>query len=149
MTDWRCGDRSVEERQLLNLFADDPRAPFSIHRFVQHGAGSCGKFPGEWFGPSATAQCIQWVEFGSYQSLADVERALTADVASDELAVYLADGADVYEDTFSKHAIGDDGVFKPVLLLIGIRLGIERVTPVYWESLKASLHMPQSLGIAG
>lgn len=48
-----------EEKELLSLFADDPDAPFSIHRFVEHGASACGKYPGEWFGPSATARCIQ------------------------------------------------------------------------------------------
>ncbi len=57
--DWRRGSNQDEERQLLSLFADDPRAPFSIHRFVEHGASACGKHPGEWFGPSATARCIQ------------------------------------------------------------------------------------------
>jgi len=48
-----------EEKRLLALFADDPRAPFSIHKFVRHGEVECGKNPGEWFGPSAAAMCIQ------------------------------------------------------------------------------------------
>ena len=59
--DWRRGERPDEERELLSLFADDANAPFSIHRFVEHGASACGKHPGEWFGPSATARCIQLV----------------------------------------------------------------------------------------
>lgn len=50
-----------DESRLLSLFADDSRAPFSIHNFVQYGATACGKYPGEWFGPSATARCIQYV----------------------------------------------------------------------------------------
>ena len=58
-SDWRRGGFQQEERQLLSLFSDDPKAPFSIHRFVEHGASACGKHPGEWFGPSATARCIQ------------------------------------------------------------------------------------------
>jgi cysteine protease ATG4 len=48
-----------EEREILSLFADDPRAQYSIHKFVEHGAAACDKHPGEWFGPSATARCIQ------------------------------------------------------------------------------------------
>lgn len=65
------------------------------------------------------------------------------------LRVYITrDGGDVYEDAFRKVAIVD-GVFKPTLILVGIRLGIERVTPVYWEALKACVQMPQSVGIAG
>lgn len=57
--DWRLGQREQEHKALLALFADAPEAPFSIHKFVEHGAEACGKHPGEWFGPSATANCIQ------------------------------------------------------------------------------------------
>lgn len=57
--DWRKGEKEEERKELLALFADHPDAPFSIHRFVEHGAQACGKHPGEWFGPSATARCIQ------------------------------------------------------------------------------------------
>jgi cysteine protease ATG4 len=59
LTDWRRNSRSISERNILSLFADDPKAPYSIHRFVEHGAVACGKHPGEWFGPSATARCIE------------------------------------------------------------------------------------------
>lgn len=41
------------------------------------------------------------------------------------------------------------GEFHPTLVLVGTRLGIDKVTPVYCEALKASLQMPQSVGIAG
>jgi cysteine protease ATG4 len=57
--DWRKGEREQEHKDLLALFADTPDAPFSIHRFVEHGAQACGKHPGEWFGPSAAARCLQ------------------------------------------------------------------------------------------
>ena len=59
------------------------------------------------------------------------------------------DGSDVYEDAFRRVAIASDGTFHPTLVLLGIRLGIDRVTPVYWEALKAVLQMKQSVGIAG
>lgn len=59
-SDWRRGVNNEDESRLLSLFADSPHAPFSIHRFVKHGAECCGKYPGEWFGPSATALCIQY-----------------------------------------------------------------------------------------
>ena len=61
-TGWRHGFQFEEEQKLLALFADDLRAPFSLHNFVEHGASACGKYPGEWFGPSATARCIQSVD---------------------------------------------------------------------------------------
>lgn len=77
-------------------------------------------------------------------------RALVEDHAPTRLKVYITgDGADVYEDSFLKLARADDGTFTPTLILVGIRLGIDRVTPAYWEALKASLELPQSVGIAG
>ncbi|KAH7369917.1 putative cysteine protease atg4 [Rhexocercosporidium sp. MPI-PUGE-AT-0058] len=133
--DWRRGSASLEERGIVSLFADNPKAPYSIHKFVEHGATACGKHPGEWFGPSATARCIQ---------------ALTNDHESSELRVYLTgDGLEVYEDSFMKIAKPDGKSFKPTLILVGTRLGLDKITPVYWEALKSALQMPQSIGIAG
>ncbi|KAI9052526.1 hypothetical protein LZ554_003869 [Drepanopeziza brunnea f. sp. 'monogermtubi'] len=134
--DWRRGSSaSQEERSIISLFADTPKAPYSIHNFVGHGAAACGKHPGEWFGPSATARCIQ---------------ALTNGHQSPELRVYVTgDGLEVYEDSFMKIAKPDGKVFIPTLILVGTRLGLDKITPVYWEALKSSLQIPQSLGIAG
>ncbi|KAI1370272.1 cysteine protease ATG4 [Hypoxylon crocopeplum] len=131
---WRRGKSNLEERKILSLFADDSRAPYSIHNFVRHGASACGKYPGEWFGPSATARCIQ---------------ALT-NATEPRLRVYsTGDGPDVYEDNFMKIAKPDGTIFHPTVILVGTRLGIDKITPVYWEALAASLQMPQSIGIAG
>ncbi|KXH26696.1 peptidase family C54, partial [Colletotrichum simmondsii] len=132
---WRRGDKIEEERKLISLFADDPRAPYSIHQFVQHGAVACGKYPGEWFGPSATARCIQ--------ALANAQE-------HQPLRVYsTGDGPDVYEENFMKIAKPEGSRFHPTLILVGTRLGIDKITPVYWEALIAALQMPQSVGIAG
>ena len=126
------------EASILSLFADSPSAPFSLHRFVQHGATSCGKHPGQWFGPSATASCIQ---------------ALSAECATAAgLRVYVTPSAsEVYEDKFRSIACASatDSTIRPTLILLGIRLGLDRITPVYHEALKSSLTYPQSIGIAG
>jgi cysteine protease ATG4 len=66
------------------------------------------------------------------------------------LRVYATgDGHDVYQDSFMKVAKPEGQDFHPTLILVGTRLGIEKVTPVYWEALIASLQMRQSVGIAG
>lgn len=66
------------------------------------------------------------------------------------LSVYInADGPDVYEDKVYQIATAKTGSFNPTLILVGIRLGIDRITPAYREALKASLQMSQSVGIAG
>ena len=59
--DWRLGQKMAEHKEILSLFADTPEAPFSLHRFVEHGAQACGTHPGEWFGPNATARSIRFV----------------------------------------------------------------------------------------
>ena len=77
-------------------------------------------------------------------------RALTNSREHSSLKVYITgDGSDVYEDTFMSIAKSDNNTFRPTLILVGTRLGLDKITPVYWEALKASLQMPQSIGIAG
>ncbi|KAK5135026.1 hypothetical protein LTR08_005686 [Meristemomyces frigidus] len=135
--DWRKGQKEEQHKALLALFADAADAPFSIHKFVEHGAQACGKHPGEWFGPSATARSLQ---------------ALTNRYETAGLRVYARpDDGDVYTDTLLATAglkSADDN-FQPTLIVLGIRLGIDRITPVYHAALKAALDMPQSVGIAG
>ncbi|OJJ00998.1 hypothetical protein ASPVEDRAFT_128274 [Aspergillus versicolor CBS 583.65] len=132
---WRRRDKTEEEAQLLSLFADTPDAPFSIHNFVKYGAEFCGKHPGEWFGPTATARCIQ---------------GLSANYSQSTLKVYIADdNSDVYQDRFISASSNEQGIVSPTLILLALRLGIDRVTTVYWEGLKAVLQFPQSVGIAG
>ncbi|CBF82642.1 cysteine protease ATG4 [Aspergillus nidulans FGSC A4] len=133
--DWRRGERLEEEGKLLSLFADSPHAPFSIHSFVKHGADFCGKHPGEWFGPTATARCIQ---------------GLAARYDQSNLQVYIADdNSDVHQDKFMSVSRDEKGTVRPTLILLGLRLGIDRITAVYWNGLKAVLQLPQSVGIAG
>ncbi|KAJ6788889.1 hypothetical protein PWT90_00099 [Aphanocladium album] len=132
--DWRRGQRKAEEIEIVRMFADDPAAPYSIHKFVEYGSTRCGKYPGEWFGPSATSQCIKAL----------------MDANETNMRVYMTgDSPDVYEDSFMSTARGGDGVFKPTIILISTRLGIDKITPVYWEALISALQMPQSVGIAG
>ncbi|KAL8243924.1 hypothetical protein R6Q59_010182 [Mikania micrantha] len=127
----------LTEAKILSLFADYPSAPFSIHRFVSHGAAACGKHPGQWFGPSATAACIA---------------ALSTECAAAGLRVYVTPNtSDVYEDRFRRLSAKSeiDPNIIPTLILLGTRLGPDRITPVYYEALKQSFTLPQSVGIAG
>lgn len=78
------------------------------------------------------------------------DRALTNKQKDINLRVYISeDSTDVYEDALLRTATASTGSFSPTLILVGIRLGIDRITPVYWEALKSSLQLPQSVGIAG
>jgi len=80
-------------------------------------------------------------------------RALCNNHASAGLKVYVTgDAPDVYEESLLQVARAGgtaEESFHPTLLLVGTRLGIERITPAYRDALKAALQMPQSVGIAG
>lgn len=93
-----------------------------------------------------------WSQSYSLPDLANLltlHRDLTNEHSPSELRVYATgDGPDVYEDAFMKVA-KSDAKFNPTLILVGTRLGLEKITPVYWEALKHTLQMPQSIGIAG
>nr|POF02277.1 putative cysteine protease atg4 [Quercus suber] len=124
--DWRKGTKEQEHKDLLALFADDPEAPFSVHKFVEHGAQACGKYPGEW--------------------------ALTEKYHDAGLRVYARpDDGDVYIDSVLATASAKDAndEFQPTLIVLGVRLGIDRITPIYHAALTAALELPQSVGIAG
>ena len=82
--------------------------------------------------------------------LLTADRALAEAHAESGLNVYInGDGADVYADSFLGQAKSNERSFTPTLVLLGVRLGIDRVTPAYWEALKAIVELPQSIGIAG
>lgn len=133
--EWRRpqdGSIDTKEAEILFSFLDNNDAPFSLHNYVRHGHEVCGKLPGEWFGPSAAASSIE-----SLQSS-----------FSQDLNIYVSSGSDVYEKEFYRAAT-KGGEFKPTLILLGLRLGIDTVNKVYWDSLKQFLSCPQALGIAG
>jgi cysteine protease ATG4 len=64
--------------------------------------------------------------------------------------VYVSsDNTYVYEDKFKAVAYNQSDRMRPTLILLGTRLGIDRITPVYRKGLEDLLKLPQSLGIAG
>lgn len=66
------------------------------------------------------------------------------------LRVYVTkDTSDVYEEQFIRLASNQSGQIQPTLILMGVRLGIDHVTSVYWDGLQEVLQYPQSVGIAG
>lgn len=78
------------------------------------------------------------------------DRNLSRECVHPSLRVYVTnDTSDVYEDRFTRLARDETGQIQPTLVLLGLRLGIEHITSVYWDGLRAALQVPQSVGIAG
>lgn len=78
-----------------------------------------------------------------------MSRALTNSNETSLRVYSTGDLPDVYEDSFMAVAKPDGETFHPTLILVGTRLGIDKINQVYWEALTATLQMPQSVGIAG
>lgn len=152
-------DRHATYVRILSWFWDDPSplCPFSVHRMALIGK-ELGKEVGEWFGPSTAA--------GALKTLANsfAPAGLAVATATDSIVyrsdVYAASSipSDAWTDaavdkekrrqsTGSRLPSGWGG--KAVLILIGIRLGLDGVNPIYYDSIKSLFTFPQSVGIAG
>ncbi|KAJ1723069.1 Cysteine protease atg4 [Coemansia erecta] len=132
--DWNgTAERDVRRRQqyidIVKQFFDDYSSSslFSIHRMASFGKQFEGKDIGQWFGPYGTAAIIREL---AQRSDHDLSIYTTTDGV-----VYLADIC--------------EPEFKPTLILVATMLGIDRVNPVYYPFIQASLTLPQSAGIAG
>lgn len=88
-------------------------------------------------------EIVSVITNGSYRALTNKYTALRVYARPDD--------SDVYADSlFATASQKDaDNEFQPTLIVLGIRLGIDRITPVYHAALKAMLELPQSVGIAG
>ena len=114
--------------EILTWFMDDPSpaCPFSVHRMAREGK-RLGKEVGEWFGPSTAA--------GAIQQLVD-------DTPQAGLGVVVATDGEIYLSQIraASRGLETKAVWeKPVLLLIGIRLGLSGVHPSYYESIKVRM----------
>ncbi|CCL99974.1 uncharacterized protein FIBRA_01999 [Fibroporia radiculosa] len=133
--------------QIISWFLDDPSplCPFSVHRMALVGK-ELGKDVGQWFGPSTAAGAIKTLVH------AFPEAGLGVSVAVDGV-IYQSDVYAVSRSTMGlgsprKHGRPSWGD-RAVLVLIGIRLGIDGVNPIYYDLIKALYTLPQTLGIAG
>ncbi|KAF9436008.1 Cysteine protease atg4 [Entomortierella beljakovae] len=121
--------------QILFWFLDDMNAksPFSVHRIALLGK-QLGKNIGEWFGPSTTSQ---------------VTKALVHNFPESGLSVYVTTDGVIYKDQVEEAMAKKPGGFGSLLILVTIRLGIDKLNPIYNDAIKSTFEFPQSLGIAG
>lgn len=88
---------------------------------------------GEWFGPNTVAQVLKrLVKYDDWCSLA-IHVALDNNVVMQEI-IKLCEKRDSW---------------KPLLLIIPLRLGLSEVNPIYIEGLKRSFEIPGTLGLVG
>ncbi|CRL06161.1 CLUMA_CG019107, isoform A [Clunio marinus] len=151
-------------RKIIRWFGDQvsKNSPFSIHAMVELGKAS-GKKVGEWYGPGAVAHLLkQAVKQSSKENL---------DLTS--LHVYVAQDCtiynqDIFDECYSQenqsvpwqqqqkplqpsptHIRREIITWKALILLIPLRLGHEKLNPIYGDCLKAMLSLEWCIGIIG
>eukprot|EP00730_Choanoeca_flexa_P016092 TRINITY_DN7536_c0_g1_i1.p1 TRINITY_DN7536_c0_g1~~TRINITY_DN7536_c0_g1_i1.p1 ORF type:complete len:375 (+),score=56.99 TRINITY_DN7536_c0_g1_i1:113-1237(+) len=114
---------------LLKRFEDRPDRPYSIHRLATHGK-QLGKKPGSWVTPTDAAHCL---------------RLATNSVDDRELNVFVAMDSLLIMETLVDQCLRS----QPTLVLIPLRLGIEKLDANVFESLKMMFQSPYSVGAIG
>ncbi|KAI3696291.1 hypothetical protein L1987_79303 [Smallanthus sonchifolius] len=139
--------------KILHMFGDSEDSPFSIHNLLKAGE-SYALAPGSWVGPYAMSR--------TWETL--VRSKIEKDGFQDQsfpMAIYVVSGDEdgerggapviCIEDAsricseFSRNQVE----WSPILLLVPLVLGLDKVNPRYLPLLAATFTFPQSLGILG
>lgn len=125
----------AELRDILSLFGDNYKSPFSLHNFIQAASRLPLQVkPGEWFGPSAASLSIK--------RLCDSLESSKVP----KINVYISESGGLSDDDIKAEFKRSSG---PLLLLLPVRLGINNINAIYHTSLLQLLSLKQSMGIAG
>lgn len=125
-----------------------------------------GKNVGQWFGPNTIAQVLKRISVYDKWSNIAIHVALDNIVVIDEIrgtctcpAPPPANGEmqDLPEGAMFSSFVnapkgtshGEPPLWRPLLLIIPLRLGLTEINPIYFDSLKKCLMMRQSVGIIG
>ncbi|KAG7017160.1 Cysteine protease ATG4 [Cucurbita argyrosperma subsp. argyrosperma] len=153
---WRKTSRKPLDKEyveILHLFGDSEKSAFSIHNILQAGR-AYDLAAGSWVGPYA--MCRSW------ETLVRLKRE-TPNLQDQQLpmAIYIVSGDEdgerggapvLYIDDASRHCFEfSKGQldWTPILLLVPLVLGLEKINSRYILSLKTTFTFPQSLGILG
>ncbi|XP_057217049.1 cysteine protease ATG4A [Triplophysa rosa] len=168
--DWRWDPEKHQPKEyhrILHCFLDKKDSCYSIHQMAQMGVGE-GKSVGEWYGPNTVAQVLKklalfddWNPLAVYVSmdntvvLEDIKkqclqpglesRPRAGPCGRSEVSV---SGQSCSEGQ-GRHQSQGPLDWRPLLLVIPLRMGINNINPVYIQALKECFKMPQSCGVLG
>lgn len=133
---WKNLEKSYSRQmysQIISYFNDTADAPFSLHNIAIIGEKELKKPIGQWFGPSTIGFVLKEI----------AERQ-----ANFPLDIFLAPHSVLFQNEVIRSCTRR-GAWRPVLLLIPTRLGVNKVNPIYFETLKIYMKLKQSVGILG
>lgn len=153
-------------RKIIRWFGDQESksSPFSIHKMVEFGKRN-GKKVGEWYGPGSVAHVLKEA----------VKQAAKDHIDLASLHVYVAQDCtvynqDIFDECYSQEIQSNVPwqsnkpkslsatcsprkknviTWKHLILLIPLRLGNEKLNPIYADCLKAMLSLEWCIGIIG
>lgn len=153
--DW-CWDpetRNTAYLQILHMFEDRRAATYSIHQIALMGASE-GKEVGQWFGPNTVTQVLKKLAVYDEWSSVVIHVALDNTVIVDEIKQLCKSAGAHHESSLqssgeesSNHPL--DRSWKPLVLVVPLRLGLSEINPVYVQGLKTCFTFRQSLGVIG
>lgn len=136
---WLPTTRDSTYLNIVRKFEDSRKAPFSIHQIASMGISE-GKEIGQWFGPNTVAQVIK--KLVKY----DEDTALAIHVALDNVIIISEVRKLCVVSSPMDHT---KKVWKPLLLIVPLRLGLTDMNSIYIKGLKKCFNFKQSLGVIG
>ncbi|KAG2683921.1 hypothetical protein I3843_10G055800 [Carya illinoinensis] len=139
--------------EILHFFGDSEASPFSINNLLQAG-NAYDLAAGSWVGPYA--MCRTWETLARF-----IREATDLEDQPLPMAVYVVSGDEDGErggapvlciEDASRHCLEfsrGQVSWTPILLLVPLVLGLDKINPRYIPSLQATFMFPQSLGIVG
>ncbi|KAF9137609.1 Cysteine protease atg4b [Linnemannia schmuckeri] len=158
--DWRVGPSASEESckkysTLLSWFADEPDRYYSIHSIAKMGV-ALDKRVGEWFNPSTVAHALRHPDCpvaimvsmdGTIRITDLVNTATGKEIRSAQSYVHGMTSSGSPDPQRQPHQ--PSGQWKPVVVMMPARYGLEKLKEGYVANLKQLFKLPQFLGIAG
>jgi len=157
-------------RQILRWFADTPAtsSPYSIHNIVninhqideqhkKHSLAPVNK-PGEWFSPTRVCKILK-ILVREHSAEALTMHVPKEGVIYIDRVNLLCTKSEIYSRFSPKpekriltpidDPEGETKFWRPLIILIPLRLGVDRINKLYIPQIKSMLQLPQSLGIIG
>ncbi|XP_044734329.1 cysteine protease ATG4B [Chrysoperla carnea] len=144
---WTPETRDATYLQILSKFEDRRQAPYSIHQIAQMGKSE-GKDIGQWFGPNTVAQVLKKLVKYDDWSCIEIHVALDNTIIIEDIK-QLCNKTTTRSKTTSDNETTTNKEWKPLLLIIPLRLGLSEINKIYIDSLKQCFEFEQSLGVIG
>ncbi|KAG0266010.1 Cysteine protease atg4b [Linnemannia exigua] len=160
--DWLASPLASEESRqkyctILSWFADEPDRYYSIHGIARMGV-ALDKRVGEWFGPSTVAHALRRLSYKHSDCPVAVMVSMDGTIDISELAnVATGKGSHAQAHGMAPPGSPDPqrqtqqqpGKWKPVVVMMPVRFGLDKLKEGYVTNLKHLFKLPQFLGIAG